>query len=266
MPEINQGRSWYVFVSYASEDAVIAQRIKTTLKARGIEVWLYEDKLSVGTENWLNSVRAAILDAACFVIILTPNTIRSEPVHQEITLAYAYRKCILPVWAAGSGDDPRVFIWESFRYIQAVDIRRNKYDEGMQELAAKTNEVAQNQQAEKFDKGLVDGLTADDEGDLFGDSSSDEGLRDPSDKEAVRHYLQLSITERLGEVYRDNPKHRLQIKIFTYAFLHKLSDPEIANHLHLSMEQVDSAKMAGLHFMQEDKIFVTLARKWKRLQ
>ncbi len=62
-----------VFLSYASQDAAVAQRICTALRAAGVEVWFDQSEL-VGGDAWDRKIREQIAACALFVPIISANT------------------------------------------------------------------------------------------------------------------------------------------------------------------------------------------------
>jgi TolB-like protein len=62
-----------VFLSYASEDADAAQRISTSLRAAGIEVWFDQSALR-GGDAWDVTIRRQIKSCALFIPIISANT------------------------------------------------------------------------------------------------------------------------------------------------------------------------------------------------
>lgn len=62
-----------VFLSYASEDAVPAQRLCATLRAAGIEVWFDQSELR-GGDAWDQKIRREIRDCALFMPLISANT------------------------------------------------------------------------------------------------------------------------------------------------------------------------------------------------
>jgi TolB-like protein/Flp pilus assembly protein TadD len=62
-----------VFLSYASGDAAAAERIATTLRAAGIEVWFDQSELR-GGDAWDSSIRKQIKACALFIPIISHNT------------------------------------------------------------------------------------------------------------------------------------------------------------------------------------------------
>jgi adenylate cyclase len=67
-----------IFISYASEDAAVAQRICADLRQAGLEVWIDQSDLR-GGDAWDTSIRRQIRECALFVPLISANTnTRSE--------------------------------------------------------------------------------------------------------------------------------------------------------------------------------------------
>jgi len=62
-----------VFLSYASQDAVAAQRIAEALGAAGVEVWLDQSELG-GGDQWDAKIRQQIGECALFLPVISANT------------------------------------------------------------------------------------------------------------------------------------------------------------------------------------------------
>jgi TolB-like protein/tetratricopeptide (TPR) repeat protein len=62
-----------VFLSYASQDAEVAQRICAALRAAGVEVWFDQSELR-GGEAWDRQIRKQIHDCALFVPVISTHT------------------------------------------------------------------------------------------------------------------------------------------------------------------------------------------------
>lgn len=71
-------RSTAVFISYASQDAEMAQRICAALRQVGLEVWIDQSELR-GGDAWDASIRRQIRECALFIPLISSNTnTRSE--------------------------------------------------------------------------------------------------------------------------------------------------------------------------------------------
>jgi adenylate cyclase len=62
-----------VFLSYASQDAATAHRVRDTLQQAGIEVWLDQSELR-GGDAWDDTIRRQIRECALFLPLISVNT------------------------------------------------------------------------------------------------------------------------------------------------------------------------------------------------
>ncbi len=76
-----------VFMSYASEDYEIAQKVYNDLKDAGIKPWMNEKDIKVG-QNWKLAIRQAIKKSSYFIILLSSHSISKKGhVHKELKIA-----------------------------------------------------------------------------------------------------------------------------------------------------------------------------------
>ena len=83
-----------VFISYASEDRTIAQRLAIGLEASGISVW-WDRQIQVGSE-WDKTIEEALTAAKCVVVLWTGYAKQSRWVRAEARAALNQEK-IVPV-------------------------------------------------------------------------------------------------------------------------------------------------------------------------
>ena len=81
------GRDPKVFVSFSTEQRVLARRLYNDLTAGGAKVFQVEESALPGTEAW-SQVLEAIAGADWFVVLLTEAAMESAPVRTEIAHAY----------------------------------------------------------------------------------------------------------------------------------------------------------------------------------
>ena len=84
-----------VFVSYARSDQALAEQLFRTLRTLPVEAWS-EDQLRAG-ENWSEVLRAQLRDSEYFLLLLTPKTLESSWVQQELGAAWALGKRMIAV-------------------------------------------------------------------------------------------------------------------------------------------------------------------------
>jgi hypothetical protein len=115
------------FISYSRSDSSFAIKLAKDLKSAGFEVWL--DQLDIPTgARWDDEVEAALESCKTFVIVLSPESIQSQNVKDEVGFAIDSGKDILPV-RIKSGDIP--FRLRRFQY---VDFSKKSYPENLKEI------------------------------------------------------------------------------------------------------------------------------------
>ena len=90
------GNEPYVFVSYAHADSAIVYPIIKELHNRGILMW-YDEGIDVGAE-WPQKIADRILYCNKLILFVSPKSIKSHHVRQEINFANSKHKQILPVY------------------------------------------------------------------------------------------------------------------------------------------------------------------------
>src|SRR2546425_6389404 len=99
-----------VFLSYARQDAVMADRIAADLQAKGISVWLDRDSLNPG-ESWVEQFEGAISRSDFLLFFISRSSLKSKWALVEYRAAFtALRKSggttIVPVLLEEVGQLP----------------------------------------------------------------------------------------------------------------------------------------------------------------
>lgn len=85
-----------LFISYAREDSDFALKLSTDLRAAGAKIWL--DQLDIrGGDSWDDAIEDALKRCDSFLVILSPASVSSYNVKDEIAVALDENKSILPV-------------------------------------------------------------------------------------------------------------------------------------------------------------------------
>ena len=125
------------FISYSRVNQEFALKLARELRTSRFAVWL--DQLDIPTgARWDNELEKALNDCEIFLVILTPASIASENVKDEIGFAIDHGKHILPVLL----DECEIPL--RLRRLQYVDFTRKKFSEGIES-------------AKKLLQGLVNG-------------------------------------------------------------------------------------------------------------
>jgi len=99
------------FLSHSSKDRKMAQRVAATLRNHGVPIWYSETNL-VGAQQWHDEIGKALERCDWFLIIPSPQAIRSEWVKRELLYALRtphYKDRILPMYYRAC--DPAKLSW-----------------------------------------------------------------------------------------------------------------------------------------------------------
>ena len=108
-----------IFLSYARDDAKLAQALVRDLRDLGSTVWLDEE--TSGGQDWWNLILEQIRACDVFVYALSQASLDSLACTRELTYAVALGKPVLPIWVAS--DELRRRAPSTLAKIQYVDYR-----------------------------------------------------------------------------------------------------------------------------------------------
>lgn len=86
----------HYFLSYARKDQVFALRFADDLISAGVNLWV--DQFSIlPSQQWDRSVETALVDCSGVILVLSPHSVSSDNVADEISVALDRGKRIIPV-------------------------------------------------------------------------------------------------------------------------------------------------------------------------
>ena len=85
-----------IFLSYSTEDSVIANELKGEIEERGIKCFMAEKDIPVGTQ-WSDRIRNALINSKKIIILITPRSKNRPWVMTETGAAWVLKKNIIPV-------------------------------------------------------------------------------------------------------------------------------------------------------------------------
>src|SRR5260370_35360902 len=100
-----------VFISYAQKDGEVARSLSTQLAKRGLRVWLADDQVFPGDNVW-SRIGEALETSRAMVVLLSPDSVRSENLRREIEFALGnpnYEGRVFPVLVRPTRDIPWIF-------------------------------------------------------------------------------------------------------------------------------------------------------------
>ena len=85
-----------IFVSYSSKDRPFAVGLTKELQKLGANVWI--DQLGIGLgENWDNAIEEALEKSETLMLILSPTSVESQNVQDEVSIAINTEKIFVPI-------------------------------------------------------------------------------------------------------------------------------------------------------------------------
>ncbi len=115
------------FISYSRANSEFAVRFAKDLKVEGFDVWLDQLDIPKGS-RWDDEIEKALDSSSTFIIVLSPESINSQNVKDEVGYAIDNRKHILPVLLKPCKVPFRL------RRFQFVDLTDKSYQEGLNEI------------------------------------------------------------------------------------------------------------------------------------
>ena len=85
-----------IFISYSSRDREQAEQLAELLASAGLSVWIDRHGIA-GAEQWATEIVEGIQDCTTFLLLISHDSVQSENVLKELSLASETRKRILPV-------------------------------------------------------------------------------------------------------------------------------------------------------------------------
>lgn len=86
----------YIFISYAHEDLVLANRIVESLARYAVDTWINWKDIPKG-EDWVQEIYRSIEEADAVLFLISPDSVASEMCNKEIAHAVGNGKRILPI-------------------------------------------------------------------------------------------------------------------------------------------------------------------------
>jgi hypothetical protein len=114
------------FFSYARDDSKFALRLGEDLRAAGVSIWLDQLDIEPG-QRWDRAVQSALVSCPRMLVVLSPSSVESDNVMDEVSFALEKKKTVIPV------------LWRDceipfrLRRVQYIDCRV-EYDRGLKRL------------------------------------------------------------------------------------------------------------------------------------
>ncbi|HEX2993403.1 MAG TPA: toll/interleukin-1 receptor domain-containing protein [Anaerolineales bacterium] len=120
-----------IFISYSRRDQEFVTRLASDLNARVAGVWFDQSTIQLG-QKWHDEIMEGIHDCQAFILVLSPDSMESRYVREEVNKALELGKTIFPVIyrpAQWTGEFETLV-----RDVQTLDLRSGSYMDNFQRL------------------------------------------------------------------------------------------------------------------------------------
>jgi hypothetical protein len=124
------------FISYSRVNQELALKLATELRETNFSIWIDQLDIPSGA-RWDNEVEKALNECGIFLIILTPESIASENVKDEIGFAIDHGKRLLPILLEPCDIPLRL------RRLQYADFTQMRYRDGVERVKQLLEELIQ---------------------------------------------------------------------------------------------------------------------------
>jgi hypothetical protein len=119
-----------VFISHSHKDEILAKEIAAFLKKAGLDVW--DDREIFPGDNWATKISEALDESNAMVVLLTPESIKSRSVRQDIEFALGHKRYnnrLLPVIVGTQKDILEENVPWILRKIKHVNLDTSDFDD-----------------------------------------------------------------------------------------------------------------------------------------
>lgn len=120
-----------IFISYSRHDQEFVRRLATDLNAQVAGVWFDQSTIQLG-QKWRDEIMDGIRECKSFILVLSPDSIESKYVQEEVNKALELGKTIFPVIYRSSkwtGEFEALV-----KEVQTLDLRAGSYTDNFQKL------------------------------------------------------------------------------------------------------------------------------------
>lgn len=120
-----------IFISYSRRDQEFVTRLASDLDAQVTGVWFDQSTIQIG-ENWHDEIMEGIRDCKAFILVLSPDSVESRYVREELNKALELGKPIFPIlYRPAQWKDE---IDSLVREVQTLDLRAGSYIDNFYKL------------------------------------------------------------------------------------------------------------------------------------
>lgn len=120
-----------IFISYSRRNVDFVDRLVQSLERLGFDCWVDRQDLEGGT-TWREKISLSIRKCQAFVLVISPDSMNSPIVAQEVSLAEFHGRPIIPVMYEVCDLPPGIDL--QIHKLHWVNFAVNQYDDAMVQL------------------------------------------------------------------------------------------------------------------------------------
>jgi formylglycine-generating enzyme required for sulfatase activity len=122
-----------IFIAYSHKQALFATRLADALTELGAEVWMDVDDIATG-EKWHRAIHDGLNQSKVMLLIITPDSMKSENVEAEWRYFYDKRKPLIPIRLK------KTDVNYQLHSLQHIDFETQEFDVAFRKLHSKLQE------------------------------------------------------------------------------------------------------------------------------
>jgi len=131
----------HIFISYSTKNSKYVARLAEKLRDEGFNIWIDNSRLRSG-EHWWESIVLALRNADAFVVIMTPESRRSEWVQREVALANQWNKPCFPILL--KGENFEYYVLSNFEDVRDGSLPDPGFYDDLEEHTTRLNNRGKN--------------------------------------------------------------------------------------------------------------------------
>jgi hypothetical protein len=135
-----------IFISYSRRDEDFTKQLKEQLKNAGFDIWIDREDI-LGGSAWQTAISKAIRECNTLIVVLSPDSVASEYVTKEITLADTHNKKIIPIMCRTCELSPAVEL--QLAGLHYIDFSQLEYESAFGQLARALGQKPEKKPAQK---------------------------------------------------------------------------------------------------------------------
>ncbi len=128
-----------IFISYSRTDSSFVDQLADALKHSGYALWMDRTRIQ-GGESWRGQITQAIRECDAFLLVISPPSMTSDNVQNEVNLAGTHKRRIIPLFYQSCDIPPEIeYVISGKQYVDFTQGYTQALDELVTALGSQTS-------------------------------------------------------------------------------------------------------------------------------